>query len=246
MINELWPGGPLFKESEGMFRLCTDSILLAHFAKSSRVNKRKRAVDLGCGSGIISILLAYDDPDLHVDGVEIQPDAALLASENTMLSGLCGRVTIHEGDLRRHNGFLPTGNYDLAVANPPYYVKGCGKRPESAGLAAARSEEFCTFEDICKTARSLTRWGGSFALVHKPERLTVIFSTLSDNGFEPKRIRFVQHGKSSPPCLVLIESRRGGKPSLTVEAPLMLTNDDGSDSDEVNLIYRRNEVVRND
>jgi len=213
--------------------------MLAYFAGNAEVKKRKSAVDLGCGSGIISILLAWGDPGLHIDGIEIQPHAARLATENAGLCGLSDRVNVIEGDLRLCREFLSAGAYDLTVSNPPYYTPGKGKRAQSPGKAIARGEELCTLEDVCKAAGYLTRWGGSFLIVHKPERLADIFRSLSENNLEPKRIRFVQHKPASQPSLVLIESRRGGKPSLKIEAPLILANDDGSDSDEVRRIYRR-------
>ena len=239
MLSELWPGGPHFAERRGVFPLGTDSVLLAHFASSSPVKKKKRAADLGCGSGIISILLAWGDPELLVDGVELNPDAARLAAENSRHSGLEKRISVIEGDIRRFREFLRAGAYDITVANPPYYAAGSGKRPVNPELADARSEETCTLDDICRAAGHITRWGGSFMLVQKPERLADVFRTLNAGGFEPKRIRFVQYNSESPPNLVLVESRKGGKPSLKIEAPLLLTNDDGGDSDEVMAIYRR-------
>jgi len=241
MINELWPGGPRFKDEDGVFRLGTDSVLLAYFANNARIKKKKRAADLGCGSGIISIILAWDEPDLIIDGIEIQPNAARLAIENAKMCRLDGRINIIEGDLRSYLDFFQAGAYDITVSNPPYYTRGSGKRSASDDIAVARGEDHCTLSDVCQAAGYLTRWGGSFMLVHKPQRLTEIFRCLSDAGLEPKRLRFVQHKNTSPPSLALIESRRGGNPSLTVEAPLILVDDNGSDSEEVKAIYRRNQ-----
>ena len=239
MEDYLWQGGPRFKEQSGVFRLGTDSVMLCHFAKSSGIKNKKVAADLGCGSGVISIILAWEHPKLQVYGVEIESQAAALAAENVKLCELSERVHIIEGDLRCHRELLPAGAYDLVLSNPPYYSSGSGKLSDNMSIALARSEESCTLEDICAAAGYMTRWGGSLMLVHKPERLADIFRSLNVNGFEPKRIRFVQHKSASPPNLVLIEARRGGKPSLTVEAPLILAKDDDSDSDEVRAIYRR-------
>ena len=239
MIDELWPGGPRFKEQTGVFRLGLDSVLLAYFAKSIQIKKRKRAIDLGCGSGIISVLLACNDPKLHIDGVEILSDAASLASENAALSGFDDRISIIEGDLRQHREFLQSGAYDLTISNPPYNARGSGIRSELESAAVARSEDLCDLDDVCKAAGYLTRWGGSFLLVHKPERLVDVFRAMNRAGFEPKRVRFVHHKSSTPPSLVLIESRRGGKPSLRVESPLILVTENGSESDELREIYHR-------
>jgi len=239
MIDCLWPQGPRFKEHDGVFRLGTDAVMLAHFAGAGSSRDKTRAVDLGCGSGVISIILAWQNPKLFVDGVELRPEAVGLAYENVNLCELSDRVRIIEGDIRLHRELLTAGAYDLTVANPPYYASGTGKLPADEGIAAARSEAFCTLGDVCQAAGYLTRWGGSFMLVHKPERLADVFREMNAAGFEPKRLRLVQHKADSPPTLALIEGRRGGKPSLTVEAPLILANNDGSDSDEVKAVYRR-------
>jgi len=212
--------------------------MLAHFAKA-KVRKQTRAIDLGCGSGVISIIMAWESPDLFIDGIEIQPDAAKLAAENTQLNELSHRVKIIEDDIRAYRSFSEAGKYDLAVSNPPYYPNGSGKLPKSEEIAVARAEALCNLDDICQAAGYLIKWGGSLMLVHKPERLADIFRSLNDAGFEPKRMRFVQHQHGSPPNLVLIESRRGGNPSLKIEAPLILANGNGSDSNEVKAIYRR-------
>ena len=238
MTDELWPGGPRLVDSDGVFRIGTDSILLADFARSSGIKKKKRAADLGCGSGIISVLLAWNNPELCVDGVEINPEAARLASENAVVNGLADRISVINRDIRRHRGFLQAGAYDVTISNPPYYTAGSGKHPSSPNLVSARVEGFCTLDDVCAAAGYLTRFGGSFMLVHKPERLADVFRSLNSAGFEPKRARFVQHKHDSPPNLTLIESRRGGKPSLKIEAPLILANEDGSHSDDFKRIYR--------
>ena len=143
------------------------------------------------------------------------------------------------GDLRAHRAFLTAGAYDLVVANPPYYPSGSGKLPQSKMFGTARSEQSCTLADVCAAARFLTRWGGRFALVHKPERLTDVIRALTDHDLEPKRLRFVQNRADSSPSLLLIESRRGGNSSVTIEPPLLLTDGNGNDSNEIKRIYHR-------
>ena len=56
---------------------------------------------------------------------------------------------------------------------------------------------------------------------------------------EPKRLRPVCKTTGSAPSLVLLEGRRGGKPGLTVEAPLILQSADGTPTPEVDAIYFR-------
>lgn len=234
--DELWPGGPKFIQDSAAFSLGTDAVLLSDFALKGTAN---RACDLGSGAGVISILLAWHSPRLTVDGVELQPAACEAARENIRLCGLEDRISVLKGDLRRHRDFLEAGAYDLVVSNPPYFPAGSGKASASDAAATARAERTCTLGDVCAAAAFLTRWGGRFALVHKPERLAEIFRVLSENCFEPKRLRFVHHKARLAPNLVLIESRRGGRPALTIEPPLILTEDDSGDTEEAKRIYHR-------
>ena len=78
-------------------------------------------------------------------------------------------------------------------------------------------------------------------MVHRPERLSELLCTMTKYAMEPKRLRLVSHKSHSAPNLVLVEARRGGKPGLTIEAPLILCNDDGTDSPEIRKIYHRGE-----
>ena len=239
--DELWQGGPQFVNSKTVYRIGTDSVLLAYFANESGVKKKALAADLGCGSGILSILLATLNPGLTVDAIELSSEAVECARESAKLSEVNERVNVIESDIRKHREILRPGAYDLVVSNPPYYAPASGALSYDINRATARSEVTCTLDNIMEAAGYLTRWGGSFSLVHKPERLCDIFRAMNKHGIEPKRMRLVQNKVTSPPSLVLLEGRRGGKSSLKIEAPLVLRNDDDTDSDEVNKMYHRNE-----
>lgn len=233
-FDTLWPGGPRFLRSGDGYPLSTDSVLLAHFAAGLRAGS---IFDLGCGAGVLTVLLRLSHPAAAVGGIELQPEAAALCranlAENCMDAGgiLCG-------DLRDHRTLLAAGAFDLVVSNPPYFPAGSGYSAPDPARAEAREERTCTLDDVCAAAGYLCRWGGAFALVHRPERLAEVFSALAAHGLEPKRLRLVQHRIESAPSLALIEARRGGKPGLSVEAPLVLTGPDGRDSEEVREIYR--------
>ena len=232
--DEFWAGGPRFLHTSRAFAPGTDAFLLADFAERGKV---RRVCDLGCGCGIVGILLGWEHPERQVTGVEISPQAAAIARENGELNGLTDRFTVVEGDLREHRTLLPAGSFDLTVANPPYFSLSGGKR--SATAAQARQEESCTLAQVCAAAAWLTRWGGRFAVIHRPERLAELLGEMTRAGLEPKRLRLVQPRGESAPGLVLAEGRRGGKPGLKVEPPLLLCGEDGGESPELRRIYRR-------
>lgn len=234
--DDLWPDGPRFLRSGAGFALGTDSVLLADFAAHRRV---RRFADLGCGAGVLTVLLLHTLPQATAVGVELQPDAAQLACGNIKANGLNARAEILCADLREHRTVLPAGGFDLVVANPPYFAEGRGYTSPDPMRAYARDERTCTMQDICAAMAYLTRWGGSAALVHRPERLSELLCALTAAGLEPKRLRAVAHTADAAPSLVLVEARRGGKPGLSILPPLALCAPDGTDSDEICRIYHR-------
>ena len=235
-FDELWRGGPRFKQEKDSFRLSTDSVLLADFVN---IKLNSRCLDLGSGGGVLCVLLAVKAENAQITGIEIQPEFARLSRENLCENKFDDRVKIITADLREHRALLPAEGFDLVVSNPPYFAQSSGYSAPGESRRTAREEAECTLEDICAAAKYSLRWGGSLFLVHRPERLSEIFCAMTNSGIEPKRLRMVCHKANRAPNLVLIEGRRGGSPGLTIEPMLVLENEDGSDSLEVRRIYRR-------
>lgn len=234
MVREdyLWAGGPVFLFDTALFPPTTDSFALGYFA---RPNRGSAVCDLGCGTGLLGTLLLTRDTSLQVVNVEINAEALSLARRSFAQNGWT--VGFREGDLRDTSVLPAAGSMDYAISNPPYFPAGSGKSCENAGLQGARGESSCTLADVCIAAERILRWGGRFALVHRPERLTDLFCALREHGMEPKRMRFVVQRSEAAPSLVLLEARRGGKPGLAVEPPLVVC------SEEWERVYFRGNTV---
>lgn len=193
---------------DGVFPLGGDALALGEFAA---IKPRWRVCDLGTGSGALLLLLARRvEGALSLTGVELDARSAQTARDNLSANGLAGEILT--GDLREN--LLPAGAFDLVISNPPYFPAGGGK---SAG--PARSEEFCSLDELCTAAARLVKNGGRFALCHRPERLVDVLCALRARDLEPKRLKLVSHSPAHPPSLLLVEGGKQGKPGLKVELP---------------------------
>jgi len=231
-LEHLW-NGVVLRQPEGHFRLGTDSIACAGFARFSRGS---RIADLGCGSGAIGLMLLASDPTLQVTGIELEPEAAALAAENAR-SNPVNFTAIH-GDLRRIRDLLPAGSMDGCISNPPYFPVGSGKT--AAGpLGRARSEETCTLPQLMDAAAWLLPTGGKFVLVHRPERLAELIFHLKSRDLEPKRLRFCRHSAEKPVNLVLLEAKKGGNAGLQYENDLVFYRQNGEMTPDFARFYHR-------
>lgn len=233
--DRLWPGGWQFLFDDQLFQPGTDSFLLGAFPT---LKKNEHVCDLGAGTGLLGLLLLAREPSLHITNVELQSSACDLARRTASLNGLERAVTCVEGDLR-NTSLLQPGSFDAVITNPPYFPEGSGAQAENAARCAARSEVTCTLEDVCTAAARLLRWGGRFFLCLRPDRMAELMALCRQHGLEPKRLRMVQNTPLHAPWLLLLECRRGGKTGLRVDAPLMMTNSDGSPTADVDAAYFR-------
>ena len=102
------------------------------------------------------------------------------------------------------------GAFDLVISNPPYFPRAA-VRSQGEERSSGKGGNEGSLEDFCKAASYLCRWGGRFALVYRPERLSELCCAMSLNGIEPKAAALVQRLQTSGPIVVLMEGKRGGK-----------------------------------
>lgn len=93
----------------------TDGILLGAAAD---IQQAKRILDLGTGSGLVAIMLAQRS-NAQITALELEPNAAAQARQNAAACPWSTRITVLEQDVM---AFEPKENFDLIVANPPYFI----------------------------------------------------------------------------------------------------------------------------
>jgi tRNA1Val (adenine37-N6)-methyltransferase len=235
-IDDLqYKGLKLIQKKDG-FCFGVDAVLLANFAD---IKKGDRVIDLGTGTGIISVLLAGKTEAEKVTGLEIQPQVAEMAERSIKLNNLESRVNIVCGDIKNTVQHFGASSFDAVVTNPPYMNNGGGLVNPTDSLAIARHEIMCTLEDVIKASSKLLKPGGRFAMVHRPDRLVDIIFLMRTCGIEPKFIRFVHPSPYKKANILLIKGTRGGKPQLKMMEPLYVYDEKGDFSKEIDEIYNR-------
>lgn len=218
----------------------TDAFLLADFARHRR---RDMVCDLGTGCGIIPMLWFRADPPKLVYAVDIQQKAIEQLTLTVEKNALGGSLLPVCADLKALGGALPRAAFDLVTCNPPYKIVNTGILSELTSEQIARHEVLCNLYDVCTAAAGLLKFGGRLCICQRPERLFDVLDAMRKSGIEPKLVRFVQQREGLAPWLLLVRGKKGAKPGLKVEKPLMIEGG-GRDgfSEELLAIYGGNKT----
>ena len=233
-IDELQRNGYRIIQNPERFCFGMDAVLLSGFA---RAKKQERCLDLGCGNGIIPILMEAKTEGKHFTGLEIQPESADMAKRSVALNGLQDRIDIVEGDIKDASKIFGASSFHVVTTNPPYMTAQHGLTNLYEAKTIARHEVLCNLEDIIRESARLLMPGGRFYMVHRPFRLAEIISLMVQYRMEPKRMRLVYPYVDREPNMVLIEGLRGGKSQMTVEKPLIVYKEPGKYTDEIYDVY---------
>ena len=207
----------LIQNEEGL-TFGTDALLLAGYV----TGPFESAIEMGSGSGIISMLLLTRNKVSHIDAVEIQKSYADLTARNAKYNGLEARLTAICSDIR---DYRPGKEYNCAFTNPPYMKSTSGRINENDKKAIARHELSGDIYDYSSSLSRLIKFGGSFYAVYRPDRMTDLIDAMRQAKIEPKRMTFVHADASSEPSILLIEGRKGGKCGMKLTRPLFIYTD---------------------
>jgi len=217
------------------YRFSVDAPLLADFI---RTRADDEALDIGTGSGVISLLLSVK-PFKRITAFEIQPGLADMARRNVELNGLLGRVEVVEADLRSYE---PERRFALIFSNPPYIRKASGFLSRSSEKSAAKHELHGDIGDIMdKTAEWLAP-GGRACFVYPEKRRSDFARAANARGFRILRFRHVLPREGERPNLFLVElgfaaAAGEGSSEPEIMSPLVLYGPDGKYTADAEAVF---------
>ena len=133
----------------------TDGVLLGAWAQGG-----SRILDIGSGTGLISLMMAQRFPEADVVGIDMDADACGQARENVMASPFRDRVEI---ECCRLQDFGASGVFDAIVSNPPFFVDSL-KNPDSKRMMARHTDSL-PFRDLFAGVKRLLSDDGIFSAI---------------------------------------------------------------------------------
>lgn len=218
-IDEILDGRLKIRQSRRGYRFNLDSLILAHFVslKSRSVN-----LDLGCGNGIIALVLAGRFGQSRWHGLEVQDGLAALAEKNVEQNGLDHRVIIDQGDARNIKKIYQPRFFDHVVFNPPYRKINSGRVNPLPEKAIARHEISGSLGHFLAAAKYVLKPKGRVFTIYPAARMVELINLFRKQDIEPKRMKLVFSDAASDAEFVLVEGRGGSHEELKIEPPLYI------------------------
>ena len=217
-------------DSHSGMKVSTDAVLLGAWACRSAVaellSNATKALDVGSGSGILSMIVAQRLPNVRVTAIDIDANTNVDARNNFAASPFANRLTVIEDDFLAHD--FQDQKFDLIISNPPFFSETIHS-PEKA-RAQSRSEGTLSISSLLKKAQTLLAEDGLLAFVAPTQRDSEVLLDIALARLKPVSIMRMRqrHGrplvrtfflcqhlsdaKSMPDCEITICSAEGYMP----------------------------------
>jgi tRNA1(Val) A37 N6-methylase TrmN6 len=193
----------------------SDSIFLYDFLCTFK--PKGSMLDVGCGVGIISLLLSRDFK-LETTIIDKQEKMLAYAKYNYALNGL--EATDFLGDF---TSLETTNRYDYIISNPPFYDSSV-VQSENTHLNIARYAHHLPIEAFVSTVKTYLKPKGWFVFCYDAKQIDLLLYHLRVNGINPEKIQFVHSKIDKESKLVMIAARNNSKSMTKILPPLVVMN----------------------
>lgn len=224
--------------NKSSMKVGVDGVLLGAWV-STCINDTKpvRILDVGCGCGLISLILTDLLPNSLVDAIDIHPGSVEEATENFINSPWSERLNC------RLDNFIDfalddynSGKYDIVVSNPPFFNSGVYS-PSTPRLQARHQGELSPTA-LISHARKLLRPNGKLYMIIPAEQLVEIEEACTHNHLTLLKIVRVKGSYKAKPKRILTEILFPESPSLIAGLPETSTLSLRDESDSYTAEYR--------
>ena len=153
------------QQSKDVFRVGTDGVLLGAMCN---VKNAKKILEIGTGTGLISLMLAQRNVSAKISAIDINENAVKLASENFRNSIFNENLKVEQKDFKN---FETNENFDLVVCNPPFFEENA-----SAKDVLARQQVELNFRNLVEKSTEIITKKGILSIILPSEAATDVKS----------------------------------------------------------------------
>ncbi|MDD7704072.1 tRNA1(Val) (adenine(37)-N6)-methyltransferase [Campylobacter sp.] len=251
----------LFQLKDG-YRYNSDSLFLWDFARKNCSFKASQSLlDVGCGCGILGLLLARDF-NCALSCIDIQPQNCELAQINAQANDIKASIICADffKDWESGNSRIPSGfdensripsnfdgnfripsSFERIICNPPFYdFGGENKNAHKNTSRNASSFDISAFASKCF---KLLAPKGELVLCYDARLVDRLLQALLQAGLKPIKLAFLHSKPSKPANIVLVVAKKGAKSPLCVFGSLFACNESGTHSDFAKEVFIKADLI---
>ena len=248
----------LFQLKDG-YRYNSDSLFLWDFARKNCSFKASQSLlDVGCGCGILGLLLARDF-NCALSCIDIQPQNCQLAQINAGANDIKASIICADffkdwesgnsaGNSKENsvgnsagNFRIPSQGFERIICNPPFYdFGGENKNAHKNTSRNASSFDISAFASKCS---KLLAPKGELVLCYDARLVDRLLQALLQAGLKPIKLAFLHSKPSKPANVVLVVAKKGAKSPLCVFGSLFACNESGTHSDFAKEVFIKADLI---
>lgn len=178
------------------FKVGTDGCLLGALSPLEGV---KNILDVGTGTGVISLMLAQRS-GAKITALDIDPGSAAQAQENFDSSPWKDRLTSLHSSLQDHE---PVNSYDLVVSNPPFFKDST--RSGDNRKDRARHQDTLSLKELSQHAYRITSWSGQLHVIIPLTESSDLVECAQADGWHLKRRLSIRPSEDKEVNRVILE-----------------------------------------
>lgn len=178
-------------------------------------------LDLGCGCGLLAIVMALENPLIRFHALDIQAALIDIARNNCRTNHLDHRITCSVADIRDVSSLPEQNSIDLVIANPPFRKKDTGRISPDTARSVSCHEITGSLNDYVRAASIVLKARAFFATVTIPERFLELMETMHLHRVKPCIVQFIHHHATKPANAVLVMGRKNGHSDLMILPPVV-------------------------
>ena len=184
------------QQSDCALKVCTDACLFgAWVAHQLTSNPPATILDIGTGTGLLSLQLAQKLPSAVIDAVELDPAAAVQATQNAAATNF--NIQVHNTDIKNYS----SKKYQHIISNPPFFENDL--KSEHALKNQAMHSTTLTLQNLFSCVDDLLEPLGSFSVLLPFARANEVEALAQSHGFSVTHKAEVQQTPNHTPFRVM-------------------------------------------
>ena len=204
--------GLLIEQPDNLYKLSSDAVALANFVECKTSDT---VIDVGCGTGVLTLLIAFEQKPREIISVDINADAVKQLEKNLSINHdklTATRFTALNADARELHRILNMRAADVIVCNPPYF--NTGKKPQNQHVNQARHDDTLSLEDLATLCTRNIKYGGSVYFCYPANQIAKAITIFENHNFRIKTIKLLSNNKGV--YLAIFRAKKGGGHQTTL------------------------------